>query len=803
MASEKLNGVTNQYNTAKAAYEQAQQTEADLKKKYDQAVKDQAEKKAAYDTAAKEATDAKTAYDNANNTVSDLEQQISDLKSNMSVDTDAVKAGLLGFMDYIASSDNFSAQQKGNATQAAAMLDGSIEKTNWYDDYVDRDASRETNPLSLEQMRNALTYMDTQNNIRKANGQSELSVSLRMMAAAALNTSYSSNMWEHSGLGVYWDNAENLAGGGGAYTGGDTIETLGWPYTGLYTQEKVEFEKYVQKYGNDLEDHRYDAWYISQHYEDVSNDCGHYLNIIDSNARAFGVGTGSGKSARSMVTIFDFSDYDSQADFSVADFKALVNGYVDSVYHAGGTAAQKEQLKQLQDQLTAAKNDAASKKSAYEKAQADQAAAEKVSAVADNAAKTAESGYKQVQLDTATAQKAFDSAKTEKDAAEQKFNTAKVNLDKAKTSSSSAQTELDAANAKVTEAQTAADKAAKDRKSAQAVRDDAKTKSDAANRAYEDATASVEDLTAKRDTAKSELENKKKAYDKAYATNKDVLQKLDDANRVYHKQEQTLNKAENTVSNKEVALTEAQGNADSAKTVLAAANAAFQQYADAEQAAKDAQAALDAAQKGVADAQSQLDAANKAVEDAKGEIEEIKTGLGQTEALKADLEQIDEDASLAAGTTVFRSGYEVKSARTAFAALDAAYARYKKAVDAEAGLKQAAADADAKLSDANDAYAAALAKYQAAQKALAAAQAEYDKYHPKAQGTTSASAPAAQPQVTQAAAKTPAGNQQAASGSLAQTGDASTAAGEVFVIGGVTLVAAGVVLSDRRRLLHM
>ena len=56
--------------------------------------------------------------------------------------------------------------------------------------------SRDTNPLSLEQMRNALTYLDTQNNLRKANGQSALSVSLRMTVAAALNTSYSSNIWD-------------------------------------------------------------------------------------------------------------------------------------------------------------------------------------------------------------------------------------------------------------------------------------------------------------------------------------------------------------------------------------------------------------------------------------------------------------------------------------------------------------------------------------------------------------------------------------------------------------------------------
>ena len=159
-----------------------------------------------------------------------------------------------------------------------------------------------------------------------------------------------------------------------------------------------------------------------------------------------------------------------------------------------------------------------------------------------------------------------------------------------------------------------------------------------------------------------------------------------------------------------------------------------------------------------------------------------KAELANDEALKADLEAVDHKASLAAGTT----GNEK------LVKLNAAYARYKAAVDAAAGLKAALSDADAKLSDANDAYAAALAELGDAKDALAAAQAEYDKYHPKAE-------PQAKPQVAQAAAKVPVAKKQAVPAALAQTGDDSALAGEVFVIGGITLVAAGVTLADRRR----
>ncbi len=202
----------------------------------------------------------------------------------------------------------------------------------------------------------------------------------------------------------------------------------------------------------------------------------------------------------------------------------------------------------------------------------------------------------------------------------------------------------------------------------------------------------------------------------------------------------------------------------------------------AQKAVDDAKAADDAAVAGVADAQKQLEAANEAVVDANLDIFKAKAELANDEALKADLEAVDHKASLAAGTT----GNEK------LVKLNAAYARYKAAVDAAAGLKAALSDADAKLSDANDAYAAALAELGDAKDALAAAQAEYDKYHPKAE-------PQAKPQVAQAAAKAPVAKKQAAPAALAQTGDNSALAGEVFVIGGITLVAAGVTLSDRRR----
>lgn len=695
----------------------------------------------------------------------------------MTVDQEVISQGMFGFMNYIIGGSQFTATQKKNAQDAVSMLTGADDKAEWYDKYVDQDMSRDTNPLSLEQMRNALTYLDTQNNLRKANGQSALSVSLRMTAAAALNTSYSSNIWGHSNC--YFDNGENLAGGGGAYTGGETEDTLGWPYTGLYTQEKEAFDKYVEKNG-DLGNHRYDSYYIYQHYSSIYHECGHYLNIIDAGAKAIGIATGSGKNTDSEVTIFDYSSFDSEADFTVSEFKKLLNDYIDSAYNAGGTQEQKEQLKQLQNKLAEAQKTFGTTKEAYFAAVNKQDAAHDAYTAADTNVNTAKGEYEKAKSGTTAAKTVYDAAKDALGGID--IESLKQNLDAAKSKAATAQAALDKANATLADSKTKAAEAAARKAKARSAYNAAKVKSDQASEAYGNATASVKDLAAKRDAAQADLANKQGSLDEAKKADDAAQAGVDKAQAADVQAATALLDAKQAVAAKAQALSDAQAKAKAAEGELATANKAFERFAGAQKAVDDAKAAYDAAVAGVADAQKQLEAANEAVVDANFEIVKAKAELASDEALKADLEAVDHKASLAAGTT----GNEK------LVKLNAAYARYKAAVDAAAGLKAALSDADAKLSDANDAYAAALAELGDAKDALAAAQAEYDKYHPKAE-------PQAKPQVAQAAAKAPVAKKKATSAALAQTGDNSALAGEVFVIGGITLVAAGVTLSDRRR----
>ena len=699
----------------------------------------------------------------------------------MTVDQNVINQGMFGFLNYIIGGSQFTATQKSNASTAASMLMGTTDKQDWYDNYVDQDMSRDTNPLSLEQMRNALTYLDTQNNLRKANGQSELSVSLRMTAAAALNASYSSNIWDHSNC--YFDQGENLAGGGGAYTGGETEDTLGWPYTGLYTQEKKAFDKYVEQYGDALESHRYDSYYIYQHYnkdDKIYDECGHYLNIIDAGAKAIGIATGSGKNTDSEVTVFDYSGSTGQKDFTVSEFKKLVNDYIESAYNAGGTQEQKEQLKQLQNKLADAQKAMGTADTAYLTALNNQKDAQDAYTAADTNMNTAKGEYEKAKSGTAAAKTAYDAAEAKLKGIDVK--TPKTKLDAAKSEAATAQAALDKANATLADSKTKAAEAAAHKAKARSARDAAKAKSDQANEAYDNATASVKDLTAKCDAAKTDLANKQGTLNDAKKADDTAQAGVDKARAADVQAATTLSDAKQAVAAKTQALSDAQAKVKAAEGELTGANKAFERFAGAQKAVDDAKVAYEAAVAGVADAQKQLEAANEAVVDANLEIVKAKAELANDEALKADLEAVDHKASLAAGTT----GNEK------LVKLNAAYARYKAAVDAAAGLKAALSDADAKLSDANDAYAAALAELGDAKDALAAAQAEYDKYHPKAE-------PQAKPQVAQAAAKAPVAKKKAANAALAQTGDDSALAGEVFVIGGITLVAAGVTLSDRRR----
>lgn len=227
------------------------------------------------------------------------------------VDSRGVGRGTLGLMEYVAGGD-FNSIQKQDADLAIRWLTGAESKQAWYDRYVDLGESGDA--TSIENLENALSYMDAVNGIRKANGLNELKVSLSLMAGAELNCSYSGSIMGHSGaymtpsgLGSY--GSENLAWRSGAFVGSsDPADwspndySVNWPFTGWYTQEKQKYEA-----GN-------------TDYSSV----GHYLNFIASDIESFGFGVGDG------AVIWKGSDF--EGSFTVSEFKRLVAEYKSTFF---------------------------------------------------------------------------------------------------------------------------------------------------------------------------------------------------------------------------------------------------------------------------------------------------------------------------------------------------------------------------------------------------------------------------------------------------------------------------------------
>ena len=779
-ANGKLSGATETYNAAKTAYEQAQQTEADKKAEYDRLVEVSQQKRSEWETACAASDTAKKAYDTANAEVEKLNQQIANLKSNMTVDQNVINQGMLGFMNYIIGGTQFTATQKKNAQDAVSMLTGADDKAEWYDQYVDQDMSRDTNPLSLEQMRNALTYLDTQNNLRKANGQSALSVSLRMTAAAALNTSYSSNIWGHSNC--YFDTGENLAGGGGAYTGGETEDTLGWPYTGLYTQEKEAFDKYVAQYGDELGSHRYDSYYIYQNYNSIYHECGHYLNIIDSATEAIGVATGSGKNTDSEVTIFDYSADSTQADFTVPEFKKLLNDYIDSAYNAGGTQEQKEQLKQLQSKLADAQKTMGTADTAYLAALNNQKDAQDAYTAADTNANTAKGEYEKAKSGTAAAKTAYDAAKDALGGID--IESLKQNLDAAKAEATAAQTALDEANSKLSDCQTNASKASARKMKAQGDYDTAKAAYDTlAGADVAGAKAQLDAAAAALDTAKKADSDAQAAVSAATAGLSDAQSVLDQANAAKGSAQAAYDDAVAGVSDKGTAATEAE---TAYNALLAAANgvdAARNNLLAAEGTANSAKSDLD-------EANEALGALNVRIREASGAVDSAKDRSNAATETYNDV--VADKGSYIAGDKT-----------TGDAEVDALF---KSVRDKQADVDQAKAGleaAKAKHGEASDAYAAAKKIYDEAVAELNSRQTELDALLAHKRDDEN-KAPAGTANGTESDKKDDKKNDATkknpvnSDGKLVQTGEEPNFAAAISVIGGA-LVASGVILKKKRQ----
>lgn len=669
---------------AKDALDAAKAAEAEKLEAYRAAQADVAAKQKAYDDATAAREEAVAEYNAALLAQKAAQKALDDLKAQ-SGNADAVmKSSVTEFFQYIKDSDQFTQRQRDAARYAFENLTGNAKahgnvNAGWYDKYVDSSVSAGArSAMSVQQLVNSLTYMDAVNNIRKANNLNELYVSLVAMAGSALDTCYSSNVWGHaanSGQGSYMINSENLASGGGAYEGSSDPENFSWPFSGWYTREKNAYES-----GN-------------RNFADV----GHYLNFINEDTKAFGIGTGVGKGDKTNAVTIYIGSYDSSdIDFTVTDFKKLVSDWVNGQIEG----ADQTKLAELTAKLDAAKTRFQNADDALAAASDARSAAEAALDASKTTENNAKAAYDAAKADTAAKQSAYDKLAAESDATG--LADAKAKLDAAKGKTAGVQSRLDAATAKLTEAQNAA-----------------KAKADALAKASSDYAAAkslYEGLVAKDPTAAKEaLDKAARALSAAKAAQTAANTEKAAADSKKSEVDRALADAQTTLATATHELNAKTIESENAAKTKTGAEAALNALRDAAENLKRAEAAD-------ADAKAKVSEATQAVDAAKADViakqtvadkaaEAIKPVKAKYDALKG----IDIEAAITAGSSDVANdtlNALIKDANDKRSAVDAA----KKALD-EANAKLG--EVSPAYVEAKEAYDRAVAERDAAEKALA------------------------------------------------------------------------------------
>ena len=109
---------------------------------------------------------------------------------------DKIQKGVAGPFQYVLDDANSTPAQKADEQLALDRVNGTQERTDWFDKV---DLSDQKDATSYTGLKNSLSYYDTVNGIRKANNLNELGVSLAAVAGSMPNCSYSGQVqWGHA-----------------------------------------------------------------------------------------------------------------------------------------------------------------------------------------------------------------------------------------------------------------------------------------------------------------------------------------------------------------------------------------------------------------------------------------------------------------------------------------------------------------------------------------------------------------------------------------------------------------------------
>ena len=180
------------------------------------------------------------------------------------------------------------------------------------------DADNPKSAFHLDNIRKALTIVDQTNAARAARGLSELKLTPTLMAQSAIQTNVSTKLVHHSNI---FDIGENLAWG---YAYDKAVNDAWMKEESTYNKYVAEHpdRKIVWENANSLS-----KW--SKANPDISDDVGHYLNIINPYYVAMGaaynsVDPGVGGWSPSTGEVFTRFPSSGERTYTTAEFRALL-----------------------------------------------------------------------------------------------------------------------------------------------------------------------------------------------------------------------------------------------------------------------------------------------------------------------------------------------------------------------------------------------------------------------------------------------------------------------------------------------
>lgn len=238
--------------------------------------------------------------------------------------------------------------------------------------YAYTEIGAEGDATNLHNMKNTLDYMKQCNEIRLQLGLSELKVTHEMMVAAQLQVNWTAGVKNEGGSGSHsglFNLGENLAYGPG--TGYDYN-----PFEGWYDREKGVYEDACK---TDPEIVGKDATWLKDNRQDLYQQIGHYLNIINKDYTMTGFAINNkGEINDGIIPVvfsqtFNFENnpsFNTSQQFTVDEYAEMFDKYYSSVINAADELYEaQEMLQQAVEYRDGLKNELTKKEGAVTQAE--------------------------------------------------------------------------------------------------------------------------------------------------------------------------------------------------------------------------------------------------------------------------------------------------------------------------------------------------------------------------------------------------------------------------------------------------